>query len=190
MEAPNDVRSRQAQTCEHTGRAMVQGVTIGGLPIPSRDPSFLAAVAIHVAAGVVAVVAGAIAMLSPKAPGRHPRSGVVYFRALVVVTLTMIGLAIVRWPSDNALAAIGLVAIATATLGRRARRLERPGWRRIHIPAMGGSYIALLTAFYVDNGPHLPVWNRLPTIAFWTLPAIVGAPIITIAWRKYVRRAA
>ena len=42
---------------------------------------------------------------------------------------------------------------------------------------MGLSYIAMLTAFYVDNGPHLPLWDRLPTIAFWLLPSIIGTPI-------------
>jgi hypothetical protein len=25
---------------------------------------------------------------------------------------------------------------------------------------MSGSYIALLTGCYVDNGPNLPLWNR------------------------------
>jgi hypothetical protein len=36
----------------------------------------------------------------------------------------------------------------------------------------------MLTAFYVDNGPHLPVWDHLPTLAFWLLPTAIGAPII------------
>ncbi|WP_112274001.1 hypothetical protein [Lentzea terrae] len=27
---------------------------------------------------------------------------------------------------------------------------------------MGGSYIAMLTAFYVDDGPRLPLWQLLP----------------------------
>ena len=36
----------------------------------------------------------------------------------------------------------------------------------------------MLTAFYVDNGPHLPLWDRLPTLAFWLLPSAIGAPII------------
>jgi len=39
----------------------------------------------------------------------------------------------------------------------------------------------MLTAFYVDNGPHLPLWDRLPTLAFWLLPSAIGAPIITRA---------
>jgi hypothetical protein len=44
-----------------------------------------------------------------------------------------------------------------------------------HTAGMGGSYVAMLTAFYVDNGKQLPVWDRLPTITYWLLPAAVGA---------------
>jgi hypothetical protein len=27
-------------------------------------------------------------------------------------------------------------------------------------------------------GPHLPLWDRLPPIAFWLLPSAIGAPLI------------
>jgi hypothetical protein len=47
-----------------------------------------------------------------------------------------------------------------------------------HIVGMGTAYVAMPTAFYVDNGPHLPLWDRLPTFAFWLLPSVIGAPII------------
>jgi hypothetical protein len=43
---------------------------------------------------------------------------------------------------------------------------------------MSLSYIVLLTAFYVDNGPNLPVWKLLPTIAFWSGPGIIGLPLV------------
>ena len=39
----------------------------------------------------------------------------------------------------------------------------------------------MLTAFYVDNGPHLPLWDRLPPLTFWVLPAAIGAPVIARA---------
>jgi hypothetical protein len=42
---------------------------------------------------------------------------------------------------------------------------------------MSLSYVAMLTAFYVDNGPQLPLWDRLPTLAFWLLPTAIGLPI-------------
>jgi hypothetical protein len=49
---------------------------------------------------------------------------------------------------------------------------------------MSGSYIALLTGFYVDNGPNLPLWNRLPTVAFWVLPSLVGFPLVVRAMAR------
>jgi hypothetical protein len=38
---------------------------------------------------------------------------------------------------------------------------------RLHLIAMGLSYILLLIAFYIDNGPHLPLWRSMPTFAHW-----------------------
>jgi hypothetical protein len=55
---------------------------------------------------------------------------------------------------------------------------------------MGGSYIGLLTAFYVDNGKQLPLWDRLPTIAYWLLPALIGVPLIYRALRRARHRRA
>ena len=164
---------------------LAQGITIGGIPIPSREPWFLAIIGIHVAAGIVAVGAGAFAMLSRKGPGRHPKAGTVYFWALAVVVGTMGVLTVARWPANNHLAVLGLLSLASATAGRRARRQQRPMWQRIHIPSMGLSYVFMLTAFYVDNGPHLPIWNQLAEWSFWFLPSIIGIPLICWALRRY-----
>ena len=48
---------------------------------------------------------------------------------------------------------------------------------------MAGSYIALFTGFYVDNGPQLPLWDRLPHLAYWLIPAAVGIPL---TWRALI----
>jgi hypothetical protein len=50
---------------------------------------------------------------------------------------------------------------------------------------MGTSYILMLTAFYVDNGPNLPLWRELPPLAFWILPALIGAPILANALLRH-----
>ena len=54
----------------------------------------------------------------------------------------------------------GLVAMLSpkraGAVGRLARRRLWRGWLRVHVTGMAISYILLLTAFYVDNGPHLP----------------------------------
>jgi hypothetical protein len=72
--------------------------------------------------------------------------------------------------------------------GWRTRRRQRPGWPTRHAIGMGGSYIALLTGFYVDNGPFLPLWNRLPDLAFWLLPSAVGVPLIWSALHRFHTR--
>lgn len=41
--------------------------------------------------------------------------------------------------------------------------------------------VLLLTAFYVDNGKQLPLWKELPVWTYWSLPALVGMPIIVWA---------
>ena len=164
---------------------LLQSITVVGLPIPSREPWFLAMVAVHVVAALVATIAGALAMLSRKTAGRHPLNGTIYYYALFVVCATMLVLTVARWPIDNQLGALGILSFASAFLGRRARRHRWSRWPLVHISGMGASYIFMLTAFYVDNGPHLPLWQRLPNVAFWFLPTAVGLPVIMFALRKY-----
>jgi hypothetical protein len=165
-----------------------QGRTIESIAFPSREPWFLTIIVIHVAAGLVAVGAGAVAMLSRKGPGRHPGAGSVYFWALVAVVSTMGVLTVARWPANNHLGAFGVLSMMSAIAGRHARHQHRPMWQRVHIPSMGLSYIFMLTAFYVDNGPHLPIWNRLPEWSFWVLPAMVGIPLIGWALSRHWQR--
>jgi hypothetical protein len=158
---------------------------VAGIPIPSTSPVFLAVVALHVLVGLVCVVAGAIAMLSPKRGGRHPTFGTIYYWALVVVFVSATGLSVVRWAEDYHLFTLGLLAFIAASLGRAARRQRWSGWVRLHIVGMGCSYILLLTAFYVDNGKSLPLWKELPPIAYWLLPAAVGMPLIIHAFLRH-----
>lgn len=82
-----------------------------------------------------------------------------------------------RWHQDYCLLIIGAVAFTAASIGYQFRRRHRPGDTG-HIAGMGTGYTAMLTAFYVDNGPHLPGWDHLPTLAFWLLPSVIAAPVI------------
>src|SRR6516165_1340428 len=120
--------------------------TIAGFPLPSDAPLFLAFVAVHVAAGLIAVITGAIAMLSRKRPGRHPQAGTVYYWALAVVFVTMSALAFSRWSDDYHLFILGLLSFIAATIGRTARRKlwPWPSWPRIHMTGMGVSYILMI----------------------------------------------
>jgi hypothetical protein len=164
-----------------------QGVVILGIPIPSSSPVFLSIVAVHVAAGLVCTVAGIIAMLSPKRAGRHPTSGTVYYWSLFVVFLTMAALSILRWPHNTHLLVLGILSFGSGVVGRRVRRRLWRRWVPVHIAGMAVSYILLLTAFYVDNGPHLPLWSSLPPVAYWVGPSLVGVPILAWALVRHAK---
>jgi hypothetical protein len=162
-----------------------EGVIVLGIPIPSSSPVFLTIVAVHVVAGIICTVAGIVAMLAPKRSGRHPYAGTVYFWSLVVVFLSMAALSVLRWPADTHLFILGVASFGAGMIGRTAKRQLWPGWLTTHVTGMGLSYIVLLTAFYVDNGPHLPIWRSLPPWAHWLLPSIVGLPVLTWALTRH-----
>ncbi len=151
---------------------------VAGIEVPSTSPIFLTIVALHVLLGLACVITGAVAMLSPKRQGRHPNFGRIYFWCLSAVVVSASGLSAVHWTQDYPLFILGSLSFAAALAGRVARRTHWPGWVRLHIIAMGVSYILLLTAFYVDNGKSLPGWKELPPIAYWIFPAGIGSPII------------
>jgi len=153
-------------------------ITIGGIPLPSDAPLFLTILGIHVAAGLTCVITGIVAMLSAKQPGRHPRFGTYYYRALWVVFITMATLSALRWAEDYHLFILGTLSFAAAFIGRRLAPSRSNGRVRIHVISMGLSYILLVTAFYVDNGKNLPLWRSLPPIAYWVIPFMVGVPLI------------
>ena len=151
-----------------------------GTEVGSTAPVFLAFLAIHVRGGITAVACGAIAAIARKGSPRHVRAGRWYYRAITVVFITATILAAMRWRQDYYLFILGAVAFTAATVGYQHRRRHRPGDTG-HIAGMGTAYVVMLTAFYVDNGPHLPLWDRLPTLTFWLLPSALGAPIIARA---------
>jgi hypothetical protein len=161
-----------------------EGVVVLGIPIPSSSPLFLGVVAVHVATGIICTLAGVVAMLAPKRVGRHPSAGTVYYWSLVVVSLSMAALSILRWPANTHLLILGVLSFGAGFLGRRARR-RSPQRLRMHVAGMGVSYILLLTAFYVDNGAHLPLWRYLPSLAYWLLPSIVGLPVLVWAFTRH-----
>lgn len=164
----------------------MNGVTaVAGIPIPSTAPVFLTIVGIHVLLGLACVVTGLVAMLSRKGRGRHSRFATIYFWCLSGVVATASALAFVRWSEDYPLFILGALSFTAACVGRRAIRQKWPSWAGLHVVGMGGSYILLVTAFYVDNGKSLPLWRELPQFAFWVLPALLGFPIVAYALRAH-----
>ena len=93
--------STQPQSEGIVPAGMIDGTTtIAGIEIPSTDLVFLSIVAVHVLLGIVAVVSGAVAMLSAKAPGRHPRFGTIYYWSIVAIFVSATVLSIMRWAED------------------------------------------------------------------------------------------
>jgi uncharacterized membrane protein len=150
------------------------------------DP-LLILIALHVACGVVAVACGAGAMLTRKGSRRHRRFGRAYVIVLVLLCGTAAVLAGLDWGHRWNLIVLGAVALSCAAVGYGAIRLARPARVAVHLSGMGVGYIAMLTAFYVDNGPRLPVWSLLPPLWLWLLPAAIGVPIIVRAVLRLAR---
>ncbi len=163
----------------------IHPLTVLGIELPSDSPWFLGLVGIHILAGLTCTITGIVAMLSGKRAGRHPAFGTTYYWGLSVVFASSVVLSALRWSEDYPLFALGTLAFAAASLGRSARQRRWRGWARVHIAGMGGSYVLLLTAFYVDNGKNLPLLRDLPAIAYWLLPTAVGLPFILRALLRH-----
>ena len=76
--------------------------------------------------------------------------------------------------------------VSAATIGVRPAPPQRAG-DTIHILGLSLSFVAMMTGFYVDNGPHLPLLDHLPAIVFWVLPSAVGAVLTGRAVRRSAR---
>lgn len=163
----------------------MSATNVFGLPVPTAGPLFYVALTVHIVAAMTCVVTGLLAATAGKRPGRHPRAGRTYLWALGFVLATATVMAAIRWRHDGQLFAIAAVAFGLAFYGWRFRPGHRPGHVRRHASGMAGSYIALFTGFYIDNGPHLPLLRLLPHWTFWLLPSAIGVPLIWRALQRY-----
>lgn len=138
-------------------------------------------ISLHIPAGLTAIAAGIVAMLARKGEWWHRRAGRVYLWSISVLGVSAFGLVTTRGPQFTHLLILGAVAVVLAFGGFAMRRRRPP----LHISGMGLSYVAMLTAFYVDNGHKLPLWNLLPDFVFWIGPLLIGWPIIIWAMRRH-----
>lgn len=139
---------------------------------------FRAFLSAHVLSGFTCVVVGPVTMLIRKRRGPHTLLGEVYFWSLAVVFVSASGLSIMHWPMDAYLLVLGTMSFGSGVLAYLARKTQWKGWLAPHIIGMGMSYVVLLTAFYVDNGPKLTGVDRLPHLAYWLVPSLIGIPLI------------
>src|SRR5690349_15642514 len=106
---------------------MVTASRILGDEVGSTAPAFLAVLAVHVLAGLTAVITGAMAALARKGSPRHVRAGRWYYRAITIVFATAAALAAMRWAQDWYLLALGAAA-CTAAFIAPVIPATSPGW--------------------------------------------------------------
>jgi hypothetical protein len=160
-----------------------------GIPL-----SFFLPLMVHVWAGLATVIIGIVAFRAPKRRGRHPQWGVRYLWAYTLVFLTATMLSVQHWETSAYLFFIALVGYGLALAGYGTRRFRqkpwmmrslRKNWVIAHSVGTAGSYIVLLTGFYVDNAHLIPLLNQLPPLTFWVLPTVVGIPFIVLSLSRF-----
>ena len=138
---------------------------------------FTAFLVVHIAAGAIGLVLGPVAMRARKRRGTHTRAGAIYHWNMLVVCLSAGALALMHWAEAGFLLYIAIFSYAFALVGYVAAKKRPKGWLLFHISGMGGSYIALVTAFLI-----VQVGTGAPLIV-WLIPTIIGTPIIS--WVNY-----
>jgi multisubunit Na+/H+ antiporter MnhF subunit len=102
-----------------------------------------------------------------------------------------------HWETSAYLFFIALVGYGLALGGYGARRFRQKPWMMrvlgknwviAHIVGTIGSYIVLLTGFYVDNAHLIPLLNQLPSLTFWVLPTVIGIPFIVLSLSRFAPR--
>ena len=146
-----------------------------------------ATLAVHVVAGTVALVAGAVAIAAPKRRGVHTRTGEVYHAAVLTVCVSAAVLSVLRWDSLWWFLPIAAGSYAFALLGYAAAKLRRANWLRRHVSGMGGSYIAMTTALLVVNWRNITGENGVQSPWAWALPTLIGTPLLSIVRRRLTR---
>ena len=145
---------------------------------------------VHVAAALLALVAGSYILATPKGTRAHRRVGQVYVGSMAVLLLTAFRIyflfgrfGIVHW---GAVGSVGALLVGVGAIA--VRRVVRT-WLRWHYLGMGASVLGLYAAFLVES-----TYRFFPAAYFWwsTLgPAtVVLAAGSLVLHRHYPARAA
>jgi len=132
--------------------------------------------ALHVAAGSIALVAGPVAYL---VAGRRRAPLRVYLVAVLGVAATALGLVAADPDGLWWLAPLALLTAALAALGRWGGATGGSAAARAAAHGWGGSYIALVTA--------LLVVSVSTGVLVWVMPTIVGVVLIELHARRATR---
>jgi hypothetical protein len=133
---------------------------------------------IHIAAGLLAWVLGAIALwLSVN--HRRPRDGLAAFHWSVPAVAISASVLVAFKPEDLWwLWLLAILSYGLAMVGHLAPRERSSGWLRLGIHGQGGACIALVTATFVVSV------DGLAQVAAWALPTLVGVPLLELWYRR------
>ncbi|REK71912.1 DUF2306 domain-containing protein [Paenibacillus paeoniae] len=141
---------------------------------------------VHIIAGTICLLAGAIAMGARKRKGVHTLVGETYHAFYLIVFVTSIAMAIMKWSELYYLFFIALFSYGQALYGYLARKRKRDNWLRKHIVGMLGSYIGVITAILVTNGESITRLAGIPTLLLWFIPTLIGTPLIIQTVKRYI----
>ena len=142
----------------------------------------------HAVAGLVLLVAGALALSARKQErSGHSRLGEAYFWTLTVT----LGTGLLVGVAKPGLTLFEIMTPPTWILGLLgyvvAKRRPR-GWLRPHIGGQGGSYIGVVTAFSFQLFPRFLPDSLALTTALWVVPTVVGSVLINRAVGRWSGR--
>jgi hypothetical protein len=144
---------------------------------------------VHIVAGTICLLCGAWAASARKRKGAHTVSGEIYHASYMVVFVTAVAMAIMKWSELAFLFYIALFSYGLALYGYLARKRQWSNWLKHHIGGMLGSYIGVITAVLVVNGHTVSAVTGIPYLLLWFLPTIVGTPLIRmVIARNHLRR--
>lgn len=142
----------------------------------------------HVAAGMIALIVGLVAMSAKKYSKIHRGSGQIYFWLVSFVCLTGAILPFFNWSKNWWLFLVSVFSYYFAFTGWRAEKKRVEGWIKEHIRGMLGSYVAMVTAFVVVNIHRFKFLSGIPSIFFWILPTVVAVPMIRMTVNKWTKK--
>ncbi len=133
---------------------------------------------LHVAAGVVAWILGAVALWT-NLPGRRSRRALAAFSwSVLAVSVTASLLAAFEPAQLWWLWLLAIFSYGLAILGYLAPRSRSLGWLRLGIHSQGGAGIALVTATFVVSV------DGLARSAAWALPTLISIPLLELWYRR------
>jgi uncharacterized membrane protein len=142
----------------------------------------------HIACGALGLILGPVSMWAKKKKGLHTQIGKVYYALIFGVCISAIALSILHWEKSAYFFPIALFSFGLGFKGYTASRRRQKDWILSHISGMVGSYIALVTAFLVANLGRVAETSTLATVLAWSIPTLVGAPLIWRIEKQYASR--